>query len=187
MRKSILILVGVVLVALSVTNEAAARNVNVSAFSPNRILLMDRQALLRMASHYGLMIRRLRISSNEKANLAELASKGCGCAAAQNGQDDFGSCFSGCLATWHVNQTTVLACGGTCSVAGTGNPVAIGLCAACLGVGEWIVAGCAMKCVYAGIGGKEIGGFVSRNLKHKLHLPAESQTKSTRKTVGIRT
>lgn len=63
--------------------------------------------------------------------------------------DGFGSCFGGCLRSWGVNYGSGTTCGAICAVAATGNPVAIGVCAGCLGTAEWIVGGCAMRCVWS--------------------------------------
>ncbi len=190
MRRSALSILGLLVVSLFVSVRATAAESQVDYGQKrmsNTVIVMNRHDLVRMAKSLGLAIRAIPLSTAMREKIASSARKGCGCAVAPDGLDGFGSCFNQCLTDWHVNQTTILACEGTCAAAGTGNPVAIAFCAACLGVGEWIVAGCAMKCVYAGIGGKEIGGFMSKNLRHKLHLPAESQTKRPRKTVGIRT
>jgi hypothetical protein len=73
----------------------------------------------------------------------------CACSCRVN-QDEFDAtgCFGSCLRSWGVNVTNGTYCVGVCVAAGTGNPVAIGVCAACLGTAEWIVAGCSLKCVW---------------------------------------
>jgi hypothetical protein len=62
-----------------------------------------------------------------------------------------GATFGDCLRSWGINSTTIAGCVGICVAAGTGNPVAIGFCAACLGTGEWIVAYCAAKGLLGGV------------------------------------
>jgi hypothetical protein len=73
----------------------------------------------------------------------------CGCPVLpQDAEGLFGGCFRNCLASWGISYGSLLTCGGVCVVAATGNPIAIGVCAACLGTAEWIVGGCAMNCVW---------------------------------------
>ena len=158
MRKSMLIVIGALLVALSVANEAAARDIKLPA---GRVLLIDRQDLLQIANRYGLTVRRLKMSPDEKTRLANLRSKGCGCAVAQDDADGFGSCMKRCLTGYGIPASVALACGGACLSAGGGNPVGIGICVACLGTEEYIVAGCAMYCAWSpylggGGGGRDI-------------------------------
>jgi hypothetical protein len=74
----------------------------------------------------------------------------CSCAVAPDELDGFGSCFGNCLRGWGVSYGSLITCGGICALASTGNPIGIGVCAACLGTGEWIVAGCALNCMYSG-------------------------------------
>jgi len=185
-RKSILVVIGVVLVSLSVSNKATARDQSLAAGLPNRVIFMDQHDLMRVASRYGLTIRRLKISAEEKARLAKLASKGCGCAVPDE-LDGFGSCFKNCLSSWGINQTTVIACGVSCTAAGSGNPIGIAICAGCLGVGEWIVAGCAMSCVWHP-GGGSIGGVLGKNLKHRPLPSGSAQAKNLKsRTANVRT
>ena len=175
-RKSILVVIGVVLVSLSVSNKAAARDVRLSNQFPNRPVLMDRADLLKLASRYGLTIRRIKVSPDLKSRLIKSGPKGCGCGIVQDDLDGFGSCFKNCLSSWGINQTTVIACGVTCTAAGTGNPIGIALCAGCLGVGEWIVAGCAMSCSWGG--GGHIGGILGKNLTHRALRSAPGLAKN---------
>ncbi len=186
-RKIFLLSLGMAFVSLPVTARSADRDLYLQADVPTRVIFMDRQHFLRIASHYGLTIRRLKVSADVKAKLAKLVPKGCGCDGAED-DSDFGSCFSNCLSTWHVNQTTVLACGVTCTAAGSGNPVGIALCAGCLGVGEWVVAGCALNCVYRGSGGGGgVGELLGKNLNHRPLKRSRSQEPNLKaKAAGFR-
>lgn len=87
-------------------------------------------------------------STNEKSRtLRRLLCKPCNCAVVNDLEGTFTLCFTNCLSVW-VDSKTAAACAATCVAAGTGNVVAIGLCAACVGTGEWIAGYCAMKCVW---------------------------------------
>lgn len=184
-RKSVLVLIGVVLFSLSLSNKTAARDLRLPADSPNRLVLMDRADLLKLASRYGLTIRRIKVSPDLKSRLTKLGSKGCGCGLVPD-DDDFGSCFKNCLSSWGINQTTVLACGATCTAAGTGNPIGIALCAGCLGVGEWIVAGCALSCTWHP-GGGHIGDVLGKNLKHRPSSSGSAQARNLKtRTANVR-
>lgn len=87
------------------------------------------------------------LSKKRSKTLRHLSSKAC--ATIQEEFGGFGGCFGGCLRSWGVNYGSGTTCGAICAVAATGNPVAIGVCAGCIGTAEWIVAGCAMKCVWS--------------------------------------
>lgn len=78
-----------------------------------------------------------------------LLCKPCNCAMVNDLDGSFTGCFSTCLGSW-VDSKTAAACAATCVAAGTGNMVAIGICAACVGTGEWIAGYCAMKCAWGG-------------------------------------
>jgi hypothetical protein len=58
-----------------------------------------------------------------------------------------GSRFRNCLQDWGISYGSLITCGGVCGLAATGNPIGIGVCAACLGTAEWIVAGCALEAI----------------------------------------
>lgn len=85
-----------------------------------------------------------------KRRSISVRTRSCACTSVPGEWEAGGGCFTGCLRSWGVNTTTGAACAGACIAAGTGNPVAIGICAGCLGTGEWIVAGCALKCTWSG-------------------------------------
>jgi hypothetical protein len=114
-----------------------------------RVVFVNRGELLRIASQLGVTIRTIKISKRDLAKLANSGPKGCGCLAVPQEMDEFGfgGCFKDCLGKW-TSVTLLLFCGGACIAAGTGNPIAIGVCAACLGIEEFIVAACAQKCVW---------------------------------------
>src|ERR1051325_6096345 len=111
------------------------------------IVFVSRSEFMRIAKQPGVTIRTIKLSKRDLAKLASSGPKGCGCLAAQ--EDDlsgFGSCFRDCLSRY-VSNTALTICAGSCIAAGTGNPIGIILCAACLGIGEWLVEGCSLKCV----------------------------------------
>lgn len=175
-RKSILVVIGVVFVSLSVSNKAAARDVGLPGPLPNRPVLMAQQDLLRLANRYGLTIRRLKISAEEKARLAKLASKGCGCSAAPEDLGGFRSCFSGCLQSFGVSVVSAVACAAAC----TANPVG---CAICAGIQEWIVLYCAQKCVWTRDGGGGVGDVLGK-LKPAPGRRQRTQTAKVRSAVA---
>jgi hypothetical protein len=142
----------VALFVLLVTTQTQAKtqiNLSDQGKVNKRVVFVNRGELLRIASQLGVTIRTIKLSKRDLAKLANSGPKGCGCVAAPQEMDEFGfgGCFKDCLIRW--TSTTALAiCGAGCIAAGTGNPVAIAICAACLGVEETIVAGCAMRCVW---------------------------------------
>jgi len=140
-RHHLLVGFAVLCVSLFMTTQAFARESNSDGGQngrSNAVVFMNRQELLRTAKSFGLTVRRVELSTREKAKL--LSSKACSCAAAQEG-DAFGSCFTNCLKSNGVNPMAIAACGSTCSVNLIG-------CAICVGVGEWVVLGCAQYCVW---------------------------------------
>ena len=91
-----------------------------------------------------------RVSSKRKLKtLGHLAPKVKACVPTQDEWGGFGGCFTGCLRSWGVDYKSGTACGAICVAAATGNVVAVAGCAGCLGTAEWIVGGCAMKCVWS--------------------------------------
>jgi hypothetical protein len=134
-----------------------------------RVVFVSPAEFSRIASRAGVTIRTVKISKRDLAKLASSGPKGCGCIAAPQDVElsGFGGCFYNCLARW-ANTTAIAICGGGCIAAGTGNPVGIGICAACLGIEEWIVAGCSLKCVW----------FSSKNIVPKM--PPNSRRSQSR-------
>lgn len=59
-----------------------------------------------------------------------------------------GSCFFNCLYAAGVTREKAAGCFAICVGAGSGNPLAIAVCAGCLGIGEWIAGYCGLKCAW---------------------------------------
>jgi hypothetical protein len=118
-----------------------------------------------------------RARSKRKSNsLVHLSPKPNACANLQD-LDGFGGCFGNCLRAWGVNYGSGTTCGAICAIAATGNPVAIGVCAACIGVAEWIVAGCAMKCSWDSSFVPIVEGPVSKSLPRPRELRSSDQAR----------
>ena len=110
------------------------------------------------------------LSKLRSKTLRHLSSKACATIQELSG---FGGCFGGCLRSWNLNYGTGTTCGAVCGLAATGNPVAIGVCAACVGTAEWIVAGCAMKCVWSSSFLEElVDGPVAKGRTHTRQIRA---------------
>jgi hypothetical protein len=140
------------------------------------VILMDQHDLMRVASRYGLTIRRLKVSPDVKARL-KLGSKGCGCAATPQELGGFRSCFTGCLQSFGVSVVSAAACAAAC----TANPVG---CAICAGIQEWIVLYCAQKCVWTRAdGGGGVGDVLGR-LKPAPGRRQRTQTAKVRSAVA---
>ena len=111
----------------------------------NGVMLMNHDELMRFAKSSGLklqIVKIVRISKNDLRKLARLPANGCGCAApVEDEGGDGANCFVGCMARWGVPQTSTWACIATCTAS-------LPACAACLGITETIVAGCALYCVW---------------------------------------
>ena|SRR5688500_15206632 len=97
-----------------------------------------------------LRTRKSRTLKEKSKALRVGASKACACACplVQDLAGGFGSCFSDCLYSAGVTREKAAACLTICVAAGTGNPVGIAVCAACLGIGEWIAGYCGLKCAW---------------------------------------
>lgn len=89
------------------------------------------------------------LSKRKSQTLQRLWSRANPCVVIPDDLEGFSGCFAGCLRSWGLDYKSGTACGTLCVAAATGNPVAIVGCAACLGTAEWIVGGCAMKCVWS--------------------------------------
>ena len=145
--------------------NASARNGRVGVIPPN--LVLGKNSRLNNPTS--------RLSRRARVKLANLVSRGCGCATQD--ADALGGCWRNCLSSWGISATTILACGGLCVGAGTGNPVGIALCAACLGTGELIVAGCAMYCAWGSGGGGH--GILQQDPQAKLRHRSTNPTRTS--------
>jgi hypothetical protein len=138
-------------VLLAATQTQAKTQINLSDQGKvnKRVVFVNRGELLRIASQLGVTVSTIKISKRDLTKLASSGPKGCGCLAAPQEMDEFGigGCFKDCLTRW-TSVTVLVFCGGACIAAGSGNPIAIAACATCLGIEEWIVAGCSLKCVW---------------------------------------
>jgi hypothetical protein len=120
------------------------------------------------------------ISRKGKGNAAANLSAPCTCAAAQDwGSFGFGGCFRSCMTSWGVSYGSLITCGGVCALAMTANPIAIGVCAACVGTGEWVVAGCVLNCV----GGGGRWGYLEEAKSRRARTRGSQQAKLNVKRV----
>ena len=148
-RRRILSGVSILVISLFWMIQAPAQSLVKGALTAKTSEAVNRHDQLQTTRASLVAARTGSLSVRVRTRLRTLVVKGCGCTLApQDGDDAFGNCWQRCLNRSGISTTTVIACGGVCVSAGTGNPVALGLCAACLGTGEWIVAGCAMYCVW---------------------------------------
>ena len=145
----------VLLVSTCVTVQAATNDSGTRGIQDSRLKIALRLNPNLVTSKISRLNSRMpKLSRRVRARLANLVSRGCGCALTQDDQDALGSsCWKTCVTGWGVSYSTLVACGGVCAGAATGNPVAIAVCAGCLGTGEWILAGCALYCAWGGGGG----------------------------------
>jgi hypothetical protein len=111
------------------------------------VVLVNRQQLLQLAKSLGLKVYTFKGSKPDARKLSSSNPNGCGCSLVQD-SDGFGGCFTRCLQSWGISYASAVACGGACVGASAGNPIAIAVCAACLGTGEWIVLGCSLNCAW---------------------------------------
>lgn len=101
-----------------------------------------------MAKSLGLKVHMVKVLRNDSGKSANLPAKGCSCYAPEGDMGGgFGPCFKTCMGDWGISATTLMACGAECGIAG-GNPIGAAVCAACVGIQEWVVAGCVIYCVY---------------------------------------
>jgi hypothetical protein len=143
-RHRLLVGFAVLCVSLFVTTQAPAKESNSDGaqnIKSNSVVFMNRQELLRTAKRLGLTVLTVKLSTREKARLANLPSKGCGCTAVA-AEDFAGSCFGSCLRSNGVSTASLASCGAVCSVNLVG-------CAICVGVSEWVVLGCLQYCVWS--------------------------------------
>jgi hypothetical protein len=171
-------------VLLATTQTQAKTQINLSDQGKvnKRVVFVSRGELLRFANQAGLMVRTIKISKRDLAKLASSGPKGCGCLAVPQEMYEFGfgGCFKDCLIKYS-NATVAALCGGACIAAGTGNPVAIGACAACIGIEEWIVAGCSLKCVW--YSAKNVAPKIPHNFR-RSQTPGENSARLSLNTTS---
>jgi hypothetical protein len=172
-RHRVLVGLGVLFVSLGLMSTQTQAKVQTTFDSGHYkgtkgVVFMNQEELLRMAKSSGLkvhMVKFIKLSKHELEKLAKLSSSGCGCAAPVEDTDATGwSCVKGCLSTWGVPDTMIWACAASC---GMGLPQCIG----CLGVAEYIVAGCAMYCAWAPL---YSDNRPATPLRHNLRVPTRS-------------
>jgi len=120
---------------------------NVPGKKSGAVVLVSNQQLLHLAKSLGVKVYTVKTLKSGLRKISSSSRKDCGCSLVQD-QDLSSGCFTRCLQSWGISYRTVVACLGTCGGASTGNPIFIGICAACLGTGEWIVMGCSLSCVW---------------------------------------
>jgi|SoiMethySBSTD1v2_1073268.scaffolds.fasta_scaffold1087686_1 hypothetical protein len=145
-----LMVIGVVCLSMFAANTTPAKNATLGSVEKIRsggVVLVNRQQLFQLAKSLGLKVYAFKVSKHDARKLGSSGPNGCGCSLIQDTESS-GGCFSKCLQSWGLGYGSTLACGGACIAAGTGNPIGIAVCAACLGTAEWIVMGCAMSCAW---------------------------------------
>lgn len=144
-----LMVIGVVCLSMFAAKTTPAKNATLGSVEMMRnggVVLVNRQQLLQLAKSLGLKVYAFKVSKHGARKLTS-SGNGCGCSLIEDNESS-GGCFSKCLQSWGFGYGGAVACGGACIVAGTGNPIGIAVCAACLGTAEWIVMGCAMSCAW---------------------------------------
>ena len=122
--------------AQAAVNESETRGVQTSPLTVARSLSPN----LVTGKSSRLNPRMPRLSRRARAKFASLVSRGCGCPATADDPDALGaSCWKSCVTSWGVTYSTLVACGGVCAGAATGNPVAIAVCPFAVVLGN---AGC---------------------------------------------
>lgn len=161
-RHGVIVAFGVLLVSMlwttSQTQAQTKLNLDGHYKGSKGLVFIKREDLLHMATTTGLKVHLVKFVKLSKHDLEKLTK--CGCAAPVQDGDLTGGwkCVKGCLSDWGVPSTMIWACTASC---GLGVPS----CIACLGVTEYIVAGCAMYCawwpVIVGNGNDELIGRAS--------------------------
>jgi hypothetical protein len=123
------------------------------------IVFVNQSQLSQIAKNFGVKVHTFKISKHDLVKLASSGPKGCGCALEEEAGGGW-TCFKDCVRSWNPNLVIGI-CAGACIGVGTGNIVAIAVCAACLGIEEWIVIGCATDCAF----------YSTRNVAPKTPLP----------------
>lgn len=112
-----------------------------------------------------------RISKRVFAKLVAAAIKRCGCATPAEDSEFSMGCFTTCLRNNGVNVVGLATCAGGCRL----NPVA---CAACLGVGEWVVLGCLQYCVWRDVLSYVEDGVASNQRRPSTKRPGKPLMRS---------
>jgi hypothetical protein len=130
-------------VLLATTQTQARTQINISDQGKvnKRVVFVNHDQFLQMVNNLGLTVRELKVPRDVLKKLRNVSVKGCGCGAPPDDEEFTGGCVSGCLHDWGVSYGALVACAGVCGVTLVG-------CAACVGIGEWIVAYCGMKCAW---------------------------------------
>jgi hypothetical protein len=147
-KQSLLVLSVAFLLATTTVTEAKTRN----TIPGNKRADTSKMDFVSTKDVKRILIRLINRKAAGNSKSAASIPVACSCSPAPNELGGFGGCFRDCLQSWGISYSSLITCGGVCGLAATGNPVAIGVCAGCLGTGEWIVAGCILYCVSPGKG-----------------------------------
>lgn len=150
-------------------------------------VLASEQHLLQKAKTLRFSIRLVRLHPRQKAKVEKVALKRCGCMmAVEDTAGGYATCMESCMRRWGMSAMSVATCIGICT-----NPATLPGCAACAGVQEWIVMGCAQYCVWRKVLTNEnqdpFGLNLTKNLRSKPSGKARSQVAKLKpKTAGVR-
>lgn len=146
--RRVVLALGLLILPLSVVSQTEAKvqsNLDSGQYSGSkRVVFMNLDDLTRLAKRSGLKVHKVKFvkfSKHDLERLAKLSSNGCGCALPEEAAGKGWDCFKGCLETWGVPSPMIWACVAAC----TAGPIS---CIACLGIAEYIVAGCNLWCVW---------------------------------------
>lgn len=113
-----------------------------------RLAFVSNEQLAKLSQALETTVQTGKLSKSNAARLLKLNAKLTACSALQDEESKGGSCFKDCLRDWGINWGSAATCLAICGISG-GNPVGLLACAICLSIGENIVAGCALGCVWA--------------------------------------
>jgi hypothetical protein len=114
-----------------------------------------------------------RISKRVFAKIVAAAIKRCGCAAPAQDSDFSTGCITNCLKNNGVSSMTLAACAGTCRMNLVG-------CAICIGVGEWVVLGCAQYCVW-----RDVLSYVEEGVSSNRGSPSTRRQKPLTRLASV--